>query len=367
MAGGGPAGAAAAALLARTGRSVVVLERGAGPADKICGEFLSGEAARYIERLGLDVGSLGGHPISAVRLLRGGRRAEAALPFPALGLSRRALDAALLDHAAAQGAEVRRGQTVLGADGATVRLAGSGRLAAEALLLATGKHDLRGLRRPAAPARDHLIGFKTHLRLSARQRAALDGWIELILFADAYAGLQRIEDGRANLCLLTSRARLDRCGGAWDRLLDDLCRESAHLRERMAGAEALLAQPLSIAGVPYGFVHRPRPDDPDNVFRLGDQAAVIPSFCGDGMAIALHSAVLAAHSVVAGRDAAAYHARLRSDVAGQVRRAWWLQRLGRIGAGQAALMAGVALWPGGLRRLAAVTRVPPAAIARALA
>ena len=65
-------------------------------------------------------------------------------------------------------------------------------------------------------------------------------------------------------------------------------------------AEPLLARPLTISGVPYGFLAPPRPDDP--VFRLGDQAAVIPSFCGDGMAIALHSAVLAAETVTERRS-----------------------------------------------------------------
>ena len=60
-----------------------------------------------------------------------------------------------------------------------------------------------------------------------------------------------------------------------------------HLATRLSGAEAVLAAPLSIAGVPYGFIHQHAADDPDRVFRLGDQAAVIQSFTGDGMAIAL--------------------------------------------------------------------------------
>jgi len=54
--GGGPSGATVAALLARAGEAVTLVERAAGPHDKVCGEFISGEAAGYIGRLGLDLG-----------------------------------------------------------------------------------------------------------------------------------------------------------------------------------------------------------------------------------------------------------------------------------------------------------------------
>lgn len=361
------AGAAAAAFLSRAGRQVTLVERTLGPVDKICGEFLSGEASFYLARLGVDLRPLGGHRIIGVRLVRGRASAEAMLPFSALGLSRRALDDALLRHAAAMGAEVRRGQVVVGADGTTLRLTGGTTICARALFLATGKHDLRGLRRQTTAEAHDLVGFKTHLRLSRRQHAALAGWIELILFPDAYAGLQRIEQDRANLCLLVSRARLERVGGSWSALLAELRRDNAHLQARLDGAEDLFAQPLAIAGVPYGFVHRPHKDDPPGIYRLGDQAAVIPSFCGDGMAIALHSAALATRMAITGQGAAAYHVQLWSDVASQVRGAWRLQKLGQLGAGQAALMGAAMLWPGSLRCLAAYTRVPAAAVAEALA
>ena len=81
--GGGPAGAALAALLARAGRRVILIEREAGPHDKVCGEFVSGEAAAYLHALGLDPAGLGAVAIDTVRLAARGASAEAALPFPA--------------------------------------------------------------------------------------------------------------------------------------------------------------------------------------------------------------------------------------------------------------------------------------------
>ena len=151
VAGGGLAGAAAACLLARAGRRVLVFERMAAPAPKICGEFVSIEAQRTLARLGVDPAALGGHRIDRLRLVRGASVVEAALPFAAYGLSRCVLDEALLRAAA----EARRGNPPrpcrhAGAIRATrcgSRSRESARCRAAALFLATGKHDLRGARR----------------------------------------------------------------------------------------------------------------------------------------------------------------------------------------------------------------------------
>jgi flavin-dependent dehydrogenase len=132
----------------------------------------------------------------------------------------------------------------------------------------------------------------------------------------------------------------------------------------LAGAVALAPRPLSIFRVPYGFVHAPLADDPPGIFRLGDQMGVISSFTGDGMSIALHSALVAASSYLSGATAVAYHRHLRHDIAGQIRRAGALYRLGTVVTLQPFLMHLAALWPGGLRLAATSTRVSPRAVSR---
>lgn len=363
VAGGGPAGAMAAALLARAGRRVTVYERDRGPADRLCGEFVSREAQHSLASLGIDAEALGAEPIPAVRLVRGDRVAEARLPFRGLGLSRRAMDAALLGRAEALGATVRRGCAVRAFSAGTLELDG-GALETPTLLLATGKHDLRGARRAPAREPEPLIGFKTHLRLAPGPSAALRGHVEVLLFRDGYAGLQRIEGGVANLCLLVRRERFDRLGRRWDALLEDLGRECPHLLRRLDGARALMDRPLSVFRVPYGHVHAPGPADPPGVFRLGDQAAVIPSFCGDGISIALHSGAVAAGVLLRGGDAAAYHRRMRADVLRPVRLASVLYGLGR--AAPALVAAACRAMPALMRATAALTRVPDAAVRRGL-
>ena len=50
--GAGPAGSAAAAVLAEHGRSVLLLEKDVFPRHKVCGEFLSADALPSLDRIG---------------------------------------------------------------------------------------------------------------------------------------------------------------------------------------------------------------------------------------------------------------------------------------------------------------------------
>jgi flavin-dependent dehydrogenase len=360
--GGGPAGAALATLLARAGRRVVLVEREAGPHDKVCGEFISGEAAGYLQRLGLDLEGLGAVPINRVRLATRGPAAEQALPFPAFSLSRRRLDEALLWRASEVGVELRRGRKAKGLDrldgGWRATLDGGAAVAAESAFLATGKHDLRGMRRPPGLHGD-LVGFKMHLRLTPAQATALDGAVELHLFPGGYAGLEPIEDGRANLCLAIGRRRLAG-GSAWGVVLRDLLTDCPLLARRLAGSEALWSRPLAISAIPYGHVAPPE----DDLWRLGDQAAVIPSFAGDGLGIALHSAHAAAAAHLSGDSAATFQRRLGRDLGPRVRGAARLSRLLVQPWAQGVAVGLTRLRPQLLSAAAAYTRIPEKALDR---
>ncbi|HLH88925.1 MAG TPA: FAD-dependent monooxygenase [Xanthobacteraceae bacterium] len=324
--GGGVGGAAVAAHLAQAGRGVMLVERRHGPHDKVCGEFISGEAALYLDDLGIDLAALGAVRIRVVRLAVGRAVTTAPLPFPAFSLSRRALDEALLRAASERGARIRRGRGVrrlarIG-DGWVAELDGGERLAADEVFLATGKHHLRGWRRPPG-AQNDLVAFKLHWRLAREEAAELRGGVELALFPGGYAGLEPVEGGAVNLCLVVRRRRFAKLGQRWDALLDALCAASPHLDRRLAGALACCRRPLAIASIPYGYVATAG----RGPWLLGDQAAVIPSFCGDGIAIALHSARLAADIYLAGGSAGEFQQQLAHDVGAQVRRATFMSRV----------------------------------------
>ena len=128
-----------------------------------------------------------------------------------------------------------------------------------------------------------LIAFKAYWRLSPWQAESLQGRVELLLFPGGYAGLQPVERGRANLCLLIRKSVFARKYGSWESLLGAMQQACPHLGSRLDGAECLSSKPLAVSGLPHGYVAW----QSAGLWRLGDQAAVIPSFSGDGMSIAL--------------------------------------------------------------------------------
>lgn len=354
--GGGVAGGAAAVLLARAGRHVMLLEREQAPKPKVCGEFLSCAAHDYLIALGLDPATLGAMPISRLRLAAGSREVSTNLPFTGWSLPRDILDEALLQRAAALGADIRRGTIVRSLqDGARPQLIvdGLGEIEADTVFLATGKHDLRGVARPIS-ATHNLIGFKGYFHLPNSAAHTLAGHIELAMFGGGYAGLQLVDANRANLSLLVTQSRFAAAGQDWFRLLDEICAENALLRSRLSDALPETDRPLAIFRLPFGFRHRP--DGSEHVFRLGDQMACMPSFAGDGMSIALHSAVAATDAYLADVDADAYHERMRRDLAGQFT---WSRVLSHIIATQAGrrLLMEVAALPAVMPALARRTRL----------
>lgn len=342
--GGGPAGSAAAIALANAGARPLLLERQRETGDAICGGFLSWHSLAVLERLGIE--KLRGATVKRLRLFDSGGSAEAPLPRPARGVSRRHLDSLLLARAEAAGAGVERGVAVREADGRKLRLADGSELAADRLLLATGKHDLRGHGRPRA-ANDPALGLRVRLGPAPALARLVADAIELHLFDRGYAGLVLQEDGSANLCLAVRKSRLSDAGGP-AALLAGIGREVPALGERLAWLAAD-APVDAIAAVPYGW--RTGVTEA-GIYRLGDQCGVIPSLAGEGMGIALASGVAAAEAVTRGADAPAFQAgfaqRTRRPIAvarailalaERPRSAPWLVGLMRTAPGLATLLA----------------------------
>jgi menaquinone-9 beta-reductase len=367
--GGGVAGCAASIALARKGRNVTLIERESTPRHKVCGEFLSGEALEDLHALGIHVASLGAAPIHYVRLAAARRAAEAPLPFPAASLTRKALDTALIAEAVAAGVRVERGRSVQSLSRTTAEVwqatLDDGTIReAPTVFLATGKHDLRGHTRPRDP--EQWVAFKMYFRLAPAQAAELSEASELMLYPGGYGGIQPVEGGLANLCCVVKRRHLARAGLRWENFLAKMQQDCPHLAMRLAGAEPLLDKPIAITHIPYGYIRR---TTEDGLYCIGDQAAVIPSFTGDGISIALHTARCAVAAYLAAEPAPLFQAKLRSAMLPQMRLAEIAADGLNNALARAVLPFCLRVWPGVMRVTARLTRVtqPAAATPQAVA
>jgi flavin-dependent dehydrogenase len=352
--GGGPSGAAAACTLANAGREVVLLERSASPHHKVCGEFLSIETQTILRQLGVDPAAHGAVPIEAVGIHVGRRKLTTQLPFRALSLSRFRLDQALLACAREAGADVRTDVAVQSAMHEAgrwqVRLSTGQILQSRHLVLATGKQGLRGLN----DNRDtSLVGLKMHLRL--RDAVALARRVDLFMLDRSYVGLEMIESGVANLCLVMRRDLAQRVGSGWPALRDHLVATSPQLAACLAGAETQFDKPLAVVCPANG--HLDDEAEPE-AYRIGDRLAHIPPFTGDGLAIAVASGMLAAAHIVRGLPPSAYLTAARALTAQPIRLASVVSRLAANRAGRALIIGGASLVRGLVAAAVRRTRLP---------
>ena len=255
MIGAGPAGTSLAAVLARRGWDVLVLEQRPKLGHKVCGEFVSWEAQSSLQALGLLAGVQAARPVSldrAVMTSRSGVAAGFNLVRGSWGLSRKSLDTALADAAQSAGAELKLGVRVQRFDqvgeGHTVEARSNGRaieIRCRALIAACGRSSYSELppRSQAAPEAG-LVGIKRHY-----QNVIMPPQAELYFFEGGYIGLAPIEGDRVNVCLLASRKALKGAGRDPAGLIEALAERIPAIGNRLRGGEALEASPLAGDGI----------------------------------------------------------------------------------------------------------------------
>ncbi|MBA3939705.1 MAG: FAD-binding monooxygenase [Sphingopyxis sp.] len=355
--GAGPAGSAAAIGLARGGAKVLLLDRARETGDALCGGFLSWQTLARLEALGIGRAVLGGQNVARVRLFAGLLQSETMLPGKALGVSRRRLDSLLQTAAVAAGAGLERGVHATAIDAGAVQTRNGGTLAAPAIFLAAGKHGFRGFpREPAAWQRsDPVMGLRLRLPAHPALDRLVGDAVELHLFDRGYAGLVRQEDGSGNLCLAVHKSRLDEAGGDPAALLRLLGDALPHLGERLAAADWSRGVD-AIGHVPYGWR---TVETGSGLFRLGDQAGVIPSLAGEGMGLAIASAgaAVAAWRHSGGGAAPEFQRALAARMRRPFAMANLLWRLGENPRTAGAMTAAVSLFPALARIASRTTRI----------
>lgn len=295
IAGGGPAGAIAALVLARAGARVALFDRAGFPRPKLCGDTVNPGALAVLRRLGT-AGAAGAFPIDGMIVTgEGGVRIEGLYRDGVTGraILRRDFDHALLMAAAAAGVRVEERALVRGAvfDGATVdgvylaaRNGATTRVTAPVVIAADGRHSrlalgLRLSRHPPAPRRWAVGAYLTGV-LGMTQCG------EMHIRQDKYIGIAPLPGGLTNVCVVTADRAALRDPHA---LLMSTLGAEPLLKDRFAdvrltGAPSVLgplAVECSAAGIP-------------GLLLAGDAAGFIDPMTGDGLRFAIRGAELAA-------------------------------------------------------------------------
>lgn len=278
VAGGGPAGLAAAIRAARLGLETVVVEPRPSPVDKACGEGIMPSGVAALRALGVDVS---GHRLRGIRYVSAARSAEAAFRGRAgLGVRRTELHTALHDRAVESGVRIVPGKVT------DVRQShdrvNAGEFTARWLIAADGLHS--PLRRELG-----LDGPRTaRRRYGQRRHYRIDPWTEFVEVhwsrrGEAY--VTPLADGLVGVAVL-SQDRLP-----YEAHLTAFPRLAALLSGRGGG-------PVRGAGP---LRQRARARRAGRILLVGDAAGYVDALTGEGVALALATAAAAVDALASGR------------------------------------------------------------------
>lgn len=355
--GAGPAGAATAVWLARGGRRVLLVERSAMPRAKVCGSCLSPLAVHELDAIGLSVARVGGVRRTQVRLVSGGRYAT--LSLDGWTLSRDRLDSAIVRRAVDAGAawlphanvsrieETAMGVVVAGVSGRPFVLRAAHAVVAAGLggrIRIDSPAVKRPPRRRRAPGR---IGVGMILPAGAVDTEA--GELVMHVARAGYCGVVRLEDGRIDVAAAVEphwlgahrsvrAAVASLCGGVVARAIG-----SAGAGVRCIGTPPLTHESPAVVG------------RLGRIVRVGDAAAYVEPFTGEGIGWALLGGRLVAESMLeqsadgsaaaAARVAIGYERRASERLRGPRRRCHAVSRAIRHPAVVAAAVAATRLSP----------------------
>jgi geranylgeranyl reductase family protein len=308
--GGGPAGSAAAITAARSGLSVLLVDRATFPRDKCCGDGLTALALRLGEGLGLDpLLILGWQTVEDLVIHPpGGRSTRYPLPrgdgLYAAVVPRMQYDAALLDLARSAGADVRDGHGLTGinvdGDVATLEVEGLGTIRATTVVAADGMwsptRKLLGL--ASSGYRGEWQAFRQYVADVGPAAADLHVWFEPDLLP-GYAWSFPLPGGRANVgfgVLRGGQVAVGDTGRIWDGLMD------------RPAIRAVLGDDARPEGRRSAWPIPARVDaavlDHGPVLFVGDAASASDALTGEGIGQALQTGILAAEAARAGGTAA---------------------------------------------------------------
>lgn len=293
IAGGGLAGLVSGIHLARKGLPVTIIEKEPYPRHKVCGEYISNEVLPYLQWLGADISAL--HPRNITKFefsSVSGKKIAAALPLGGKGISRYALDNHLYSLALEQGCEVIQDTVtniIFASDVFTITTLSSS-YTAKVVIGAYGKRS--GI--DQAMDREFIQKKSPWLAIKAHYQGEFDeNTVALHNFPGGYCGISKTETGAINICYLADYATFKHHKNIDEYQKEVLCKNKL-LKTIFENSTMLFESPMAISQIAFDA----KAPVENHILMTGDTAGLIHPLCGNGMAIAVHSAKIAAELII---------------------------------------------------------------------
>lgn len=293
--GGGLAGLTASLHLQQAGLHCTLVEKNTYPFHRVCGEYVSNEVIPYLKSLGAYPEFLNPAQINRFRLTSvNGQRADLALDLGGFGVSRYAFDHFLFQLAQKHGVrtlpQTEVMQIQLDRDVFHVTTTRES-IEADIVIGAYGKRSRidNTLSRAFVSRHSPYVGVKYHLRLPGLPHDL----ISLHNFSGGYCGISHVEHEVVNLCYLTHRSNVRTYKNLPDMEKAILYR-NPFLKEIFENSTFLFDKPETVNEISF---EAKSPID-GHVLMCGDAAGMITPLCGNGMAMAIHSAKILSEHVI---------------------------------------------------------------------
>jgi flavin-dependent dehydrogenase len=291
--GGGLAGLTAGIHLSQLGLQVTVIEKNEYPKHKVCGEYISNEVVPYLHSLKLDLEEL--HPTNINTLhfsTTAGKNSFAILPLGGFGVSRYALDNFLYQKAVANGCnfiQETADNIVFDNEIFTVSTSGGKELKSKIVLGAFGKRSSidQKMQRDFIRQKSPWLAVKGHY-----SGVFPDNVVGLHNFKGGYCGVSKVENGKINICYLADYETFKNYKNI-EEYQEKVVSKNPNLKTIFETMTLVSEKPLTISQI--SFAKKPAVDN--HVLMIGDTAGLIHPLCGNGMAMAIHSAKIVSELV----------------------------------------------------------------------
>ncbi len=292
--GGGLAGLINAILLARGGLSVLLFEKKSYPFHRVCGEYISNEVLPFLKKNDLypnhlDTANIENFTLSSTN----GKCSNIKLDLGGFGISRYTLDEFLYHQAKAYGVEFRLNTAVDSAifSGNLFEVKfGKETLQSKIVIGAHGKRSLldKKMQRDFMTRKSPYMGVKYHIKTDFPSNQ-----IALHNFKNGYCGISKVEGETFNLCYLSHRNNMNGYNNIQD-MEAAVLHKNPFLKSLFSNADFVFEKPLVISEI--SFEHKKLVEN--HILMSGDAAGMITPLCGNGMAIAIHSAKILSEIII---------------------------------------------------------------------